>query len=123
MGEECQLGTCVRRVNNLTFKGLLKKTPEKMKTILGIFVMAVFVASVHAQYFSDAPDADAFVRAVSPSLNYGAAGALAVSGSNAVNGVGVSNGAYDTFIRFNTAALTLSFNSLYGSNNWVITHA
>src|SRR6516164_2505395 len=94
-----------------------------MKIILGILTMAVCAVSVHAQYFSDAPDADAFVMAVSPLLNFGAAGLLSVSGSNAVNGVGISNGAYDTFIRFNTAALNLSFNSRYGSNNWVITHA
>jgi hypothetical protein len=94
-----------------------------MKTILGILIMVVSAESVFAQYFSDVPDADAFVSAATPSLNYGMADDLSVSGSNAVNGVGVNNGAYDTFIRFNTAALNLSFNSRYGSNNWVITHA
>lgn len=92
-----------------------------MKTILGIFIVALIAESVHAQYFSDVPDADAFVRASAPSLNYGAAGALSVSGASAVNGTGVSNGAYDTFIRFNAGALINSFNSTFGSNNWVIT--
>lgn len=84
--------------------------------------MAFSAVTVHAQYFSDAPDADAFVRAESPSLNYGAAGALAVSGLTATNASGVMNGAYDSFIRFNTAALIESFDSRYGSNNWVVTH-
>jgi hypothetical protein len=53
-------------------------------------------------------------------LNYGSAGSLAVSGPNAVNGSGVANGVFDSFIRFNTAAMVASFNTLYGANNWVI---
>jgi hypothetical protein len=94
-----------------------------MKTILGILIASACVLSVHAQYFSDAPDADAFVSAGTPTLNYGADITLSVSGPNATNGLGVMNGPSDTFIRFNAAALIGSFNSRYGSNNWVVTHA
>jgi hypothetical protein len=94
-----------------------------MKTILSILIASVCVLSVQAQYFSDAPDADSFVLAETPTLNYGAADMLSVSGSKATNSLGVMNGPSDTFIRFNTAALIQSFNSRYGSNNWVVTHA
>ncbi len=94
-----------------------------MKTLLGILIASACVFSVHAQYFSDAPDADSFVSAGTPTLNYGATDTLSVSGSNATNGLSVMNGPSDTFIRFNTAALIGSFDSRYGTNNWVGTHA
>ncbi|HUE36993.1 MAG TPA: hypothetical protein VMO20_06355 [Candidatus Acidoferrum sp.] len=96
-----------------------------MKTILSLIIGAGCVFAAHAQYFSAPPDADAFVRAApgATNLNYGAAGALAVSGPIALNGLSVSNGSFDTFIRFNMAALPVSFNSAFGPNNWVVTHA
>ncbi|HTR42555.1 MAG TPA: hypothetical protein VMH87_13160 [Pseudomonadales bacterium] len=94
-----------------------------MKIILRLLIAIACVASVHAQYFSDTPDADAFVGAGLPTLNYGADSLLSVSGSNATNVLGVKEGLSDSFIRFNTAALIISFNSRYGSNNWVVTHA
>ena len=41
--------------------------------------------------------ADVFVRSLDPEHNYGAAGALAVSGSAAVNGSGEQMGLLDSF--------------------------
>ncbi len=70
-----------------------------MKTILRFLIASACVLSVHAQYFSDAPDADAFVSAGTPAFNYGATDTLSVSGSNATNNLGVANGPSDTFIR------------------------
>ena len=66
---------------------------------------------------------DSFVRAAAPGFNYGAAGALSVSGPNAVNGSGVANGVFDSLIRFNTAALVTNFNSIFGTDNWAINGA
>jgi hypothetical protein len=94
-----------------------------MKGVL-LFVLSVALAgSTRAAVFTNAVSVDAFVRAAAPALNYGAAGALSVSGANAVNGSGISNGVFDAFIRFNTSDLLTNFNSLFGSNNWVINDA
>lgn len=76
-----------------------------------------------ASVFTNTPDADAFVWAAAPGSNYGGAGALSVSGATASNGSGVTNGVFDTFIRFNTGAMVTNFNLAFGSNNWVISGA
>ncbi|MGZ4965079.1 MAG: hypothetical protein ACXWC8_21195, partial [Limisphaerales bacterium] len=55
--------------------------------------------------------------------NYGGAGADSIAGASATNSSGVANGAFDTFIRFNTFSMITNLNALYGSNNWVITSA
>jgi hypothetical protein len=94
-----------------------------MKTILSFLTAMLCVVTARAQYFSDAPDADAFVRSNSPTLNYGADASLSVSGLTATNSLGVMNGRFDTFMRFNTGGLVVSFNSVFGANNWNITHA
>lgn len=85
--------------------------------LLSTFVLA---ASTRGATFTNSPDADTFVRSNAPSLNYGKAGALNVSGANAVNGAGVTNGVFDSFVRFNMAAMVANFNLQFGSNNWVI---
>lgn len=96
-----------------------------MKTILSILVSAGCVFAAYAQQFAAPPDADAFVRAApgATNLNYGASSMLAVAGLTATNALGATNGVFDTFIRFNMALLPGSFNSVFGSNNWVFTHA
>lgn len=94
-----------------------------MKKISILFTFAVVVASSHAAVFTNSVSVDSFVRANAPTLNYGAAGALAVSGTNSINGSGVTNGAFDSFIRFNVAAMMTNFNSAFGSNNWAISSA
>ena len=80
-------------------------------------------ASAQAALFTNSASSDAFVRAAAPTLNYGGAGALSVSGSNSVNGTGVNNGVFDSFLRFNTAAMVAYFNSTFGSTNWGIASA
>jgi hypothetical protein len=91
-----------------------------MKYLFTLLSFVVIAGSARAAFVTNNPDADAFVRSNAPTLNYGAAGSLSVSGITATNASGVTNGAFDTFIRFNTAAMVTSFNSAFGSNNWVI---
>ena len=69
------------------------------------------------------PTADAFVRSAAPGSNYGAAGALSVSGSAAVNGSGQQNGLFDSLMRFPMAGVAASLNGSFGSNGWVVTGA
>ena len=79
--------------------------------------------STRGAFFTNSPDADTFVRSNAPTLNYGAAGALSVSGIYATNATGVTNGAFDSFIRFNAAAMVTSFNGTFGPNNWAVSSA
>lgn len=84
--------------------------------------LAVVVA-VPAATFTNSVSVDAFVRAAAPTLNYGGAGALSVSGPAATNAAGVANGAFDSLIRFNTAGMVGHFDTWFGANNWVISGA
>ncbi|HEY5915301.1 MAG TPA: hypothetical protein VJA21_32365 [Verrucomicrobiae bacterium] len=87
-----------------------------------VWIVAVSSTSWAAVFTNDA-SVNSFVRAAAPGSNYGAAGALSVSGTNAVNAVGVANGAFDTFIRFNTASMLTNFDAAFGTNNWVVAGA
>ncbi len=66
------------------------------------------------------PSADAFVRAAVPGNNYGAAGALSVSGSEAVNGSGQTNGPSDSLMRFPLSEFAAAMNAQYGSDAWSV---
>ncbi len=94
-----------------------------MKTQLTMWMLLAAAAVAGAGVsVTNMPDVDAFLRALAPALNYGGAGALSVSGTNAeVNNP--TNGAFDTFMRFNTAAMVSNFNSVFGPGNWAITSA
>ncbi|MCW5556162.1 MAG: hypothetical protein KIS67_28910 [Verrucomicrobiae bacterium] len=94
-----------------------------MKYYLPILVLLAVPAVAHCAWFTNSASADSFVRAAAPDLNYGGAGALAVSGADAVNGSGVANGAFDSFIRFNTAAMVTHFDSLFGTGHWAVNGA
>src|SRR5882724_5813398 len=67
------------------------------------------------------PTIDAFVRSADPTHNYGAAGALAVSGSIATNTLGAQNGLLDSFLQFNVSGVVSSFNTAFGAGQWTIT--
>jgi len=69
------------------------------------------------------PTGDAFVRAAEPTLNYGAAGALAVAGDSAVNGSGQPQGRFDTLMMFDTGDAVAAFDAAFGPASWVITAA
>src|SRR5580704_10219868 len=67
------------------------------------------------------PAIDAFVRSADPTHNYGAAGALAVSGSIATNSLGAQGGLLDSFLQFNVSSAVSSFNTAFGVGQWTIT--
>lgn len=67
------------------------------------------------------PEADAFVWSESPSNNYGAAGALSVSGSAAANSSGQQEGLFDSLIRFPLSGVASSLDSVLGPGEWVVT--
>jgi hypothetical protein len=67
------------------------------------------------------PSADAFARSLAPGNNYGAAGALSVSGSGAVNGSGQQNGLFDSLIRFPMSNVVAAVAGAFGTNGWVVT--
>jgi hypothetical protein len=91
-----------------------------MKLFSAILILAFGIACSQAVLFTNTVSADAFVRSNAPTANYGAAGSLTVSGTTATNSVGTVNGAADSFIRFNTAALVTTLNSQFGPGNWAI---
>jgi hypothetical protein len=95
-----------------------------MKPLATLPLFLAIAISSRAAIFTNSVSVDAFVRSNAPTANYGGAGALSVSGSISTNvASGATNGIADTFIRFNTAAMVSSFNSLFGANNWVISGA
>jgi len=67
--------------------------------------------------------ADAFVRSLDPTHNYGGAGALSVSGPIATNAIGQQEGLLDTFMRFDGSSAVSNFNSSFGTGRWVVVGA
>jgi hypothetical protein len=67
--------------------------------------------------------ADAFVRSLAPTSNYGGAGALSVSGPIATNAVGQQGGLLDTFMRFDVTSAVSNFNSTFGVGKWAVISA
>ncbi len=59
------------------------------------------------------PVADAFVVSTRPDENFGAAGALAISGP-------MENGSFETLLRFNTAMAKEHFDATYGKDHWTL---
>lgn len=90
---------------------------------LGLLAGAQLVCLGQTATVAVAPSADAFVRSLAPGSNYGAAGALSVSGSAAVNGSGQQNGLFDSLMRFPMSGVVTSFNASLGSDRWVVTAA
>src|SRR5579885_2708867 len=59
--------------------------------------------------------ADSFLAASNPSLNYGAAGTLAIAPASS------AKGEFDSLIKFNLSGAVSQFNTTYGAGNWQIT--
>src|SRR5689334_10161192 len=90
-----------RRLLAFALLGLLSAWPSPGQTVV----------------ISVAPDADAFLRSAAPTNNYGAGGALSVSGSAALNGSGFQNGLLDSLIRFPMTNVVALLNGSLG-NDW-----
>ena len=87
-----------------------------------VSILLIATSTVHAAIFAtNTPDKDAFVRALAPTSNYGGAGALSISGTNATGNS--TNGAFDSFMSFDTSTMVSNFNMSFGTSNWVITSA
>lgn len=69
------------------------------------------------------PSADTFLLMQTPSLNYGDAGALNVSGTAATNMNDDTTGLCSSLIRFPTARVAAAFDATFGSNGWTLTSA
>jgi len=91
--------------------------------VLGVLAAAQPVCLGQVTNVTVTPAADAFVRSLAPASNYGAAGALSVSGSAAVNGSGQQNGMFDSLIRFPMPGVASSLGALFGTNGWVVAGA
>jgi hypothetical protein len=90
-------------------------------TLAVLIALLPGLAGAQTAVVSNVPDADAFVRSLAPTSNYGAAGALAVSGSAAVNGSGVQNGLFDSLMRFPMSNAVAAFDGALGAGNWTVT--
>jgi hypothetical protein len=84
---------------------------------IGLWLANVTAAQIVA---TNTPVADAFVRSLAPTNNYGAAGALSVSGSIATNTNGQQEGLLDSFLQFNVSGAVSNFNGAYGAGEWTI---
>jgi hypothetical protein len=69
------------------------------------------------------PSQDAFAREAAPTTNYGAGGALAIAGEDAVNGLGAPQGRYDTVIQFDMSGPIQTFNTALGVGGWRLSAA
>lgn len=94
-----------------------------MKSYLTCCFFLTLAVTTRAATFTNSTSADAFVRAAAPALDYGSAGALSVSGPDAVNGMGTANGRFDSLLRFNVAAMIANFDARFGANQWAVLEA
>jgi hypothetical protein len=91
---------------------------------IGLCLATAMPRSVSAQLiFTNTPVADAFVRSLDPTNNYGGAGALSVSGPIATNALGQQEGLLDTFMRFDESNAITNINSAFGAGQWAILNA
>lgn len=86
-------------------------------------VIAVMCERARAADFSLLPSQDAFARASEPTRNFGAAGALAVSGASGVNSSGEPQGAYESILQFDASLAKSAFDAQFGTGNWQLTAA
>lgn len=84
-----------------------------MKTPILTTMLAFSLSSgLCAQTVTLSPVADTFVSSANPTLNYGGAGALAISAS------GLAKGEFDSLLRFDLSSAKSSFDALYGAGLW-----
>jgi hypothetical protein len=90
---------------------------NRMKwTAFGLSLLCV-ASKLAAQnsYTINNSTADAFLSGANPTLNYGAAGTLAIAPATS------AKGEFDTVLMFNTASAVSQFNATYGVGDWTIT--
>lgn len=110
---------------NRTCKPSCPRTNRKIWTILGLCLLcAASQVTAQTSYTITTTTADAFLASGSPgnphganltSLNFGGAGTLAIAPASS------PDGAFDSVIKFNSAAAISQFNTTYSAGNWTIT--
>src|SRR5262245_24945678 len=100
-------------------------SPRRLRNFFALRSAALAIAlwmarDVRAVTVTVTPDADSFVRSLAPTNNYGAGGALSVSGSTAVNGTGDQNGLFDTVMCFPMSNVVASLDGAIGQHDWVV---
>jgi hypothetical protein len=89
-----------------------------------LLLLAPFLGhNVRAASVTVTPDADTFIRSATPTNNFGGAGAIAVSGSAAVNENNQQNGLFDSLLRFSMTNVVVSLDTSLGSHDWLIYRA
>lgn len=89
--------------------------PAVMKCLILRAVLAVSLASsLFAQTVTLSPVADVFVSSNNAALNYGGAGALAMSAS------GSAKGEFDSLLRFDFSSAKSSFDAIFGAGAWTL---
>jgi hypothetical protein len=95
-----------------------------MRMPLTACLVSVLAVSASGQViFTNISVADAFVRQLDPTHNYGGAGALAVSGGIATNVIGQQQGLLDSFMRFDMSGAASNLNSNLGAGRWTVVRA
>ena len=81
----------------------------------GIILASPFAGRADTSFTINNTTADAFLSGTSPTLNFGAAGTLAIAPASS------AKGEFDSVLMFNTAAAVSQFNTTYGVGNWQVT--
>jgi hypothetical protein len=92
------------------------------KHVLGLLFLLLW-QGLDAAIVSVTPEADTFVMSKAPTNNFGGAGAIAVSGSSAVNSNNVQNGLFDSFLLFPMSNIVSSLDTILGTHDWIIYRA
>jgi len=90
--------------------------------VLGLLFLMLW-QGLDAASVSVTPEADTFVMSKAPTNNFGGAGAIAVSGSSAVNSNNVQNGLFDSFLLFPMSNIVSSLDTILGTHDWIIYRA
>jgi hypothetical protein len=109
------LNTDSSQITNTIMKTNL--IPNRLKWIILGWCLTGATSYIVAQssYTITTTIADAMLSSNSPTLNFGAAGTLAIAPASA------SKGAFDSVLMFNTASAVSQFDTTYGAGNWMIT--
>src|SRR5436309_11316801 len=84
---------------------------------IGCSVLALPVITHAAQTQSINPVADTFVTSANPTGNFGNAGALGISAP------GLSQGEFQSVMRFDLAPVKTAFDAAFGTADWIVTSA
>ncbi|HXA44047.1 MAG TPA: hypothetical protein VNZ25_00955 [Candidatus Angelobacter sp.] len=91
------------------------KSIQRLSILTAIGVIVTLSGNARAaSYTINNTTADAFLSGAYPTLNFGAAGTLAIAPASS------AKGEFDSVVMFNTANAFNQFNTTYGAGNWAI---